>query len=98
MLVQVLHAHVLLPGAACGSAHPHSPGCLRHATSTAHPLALPACLLCPATLPAPACLVQYLVNVGWTSVWVKVVSQWVTVALYSWTLVAPTLMPDRDFS
>jgi hypothetical protein len=43
-------------------------------------------------------LPQYLINVGWTSVWVKVVSQWVTVGLYCWTLVAPVLFPDRDFS
>ena len=43
-------------------------------------------------------LVQYLINVGWTSVWVKVVSQWVTVGLYCWTLVAPQLFPDRDFA
>lgn len=41
---------------------------------------------------------KYLINVGWTSVWVKVVSQWVTVGLYCWTLVAPVLFPDRDFS
>ncbi|EFN58848.1 hypothetical protein CHLNCDRAFT_48549 [Chlorella variabilis] len=40
----------------------------------------------------------YLINVGWTSVWVKVVSQWVTVGLYCWTLVAPQLFPDRDFA
>lgn len=41
---------------------------------------------------------KYLINVGWTSVWVKVASQWVTVGLYCWTLVAPVLFPDRDFS
>lgn len=41
---------------------------------------------------------KYLINVGWTSVWVKVASQWVTVGLYCWTLVAPLLFPDRDFS
>lgn len=41
---------------------------------------------------------KYLINVGWTSVWVKVVSQWVTVGLYCWTLVAPQLFPDRDFA
>ena len=38
------------------------------------------------------------IGVGWASVWVKVVSQWVTVALYAWSLVAPALLPDRDFS
>jgi Serine incorporator (Serinc) len=26
------------------------------------------------------------------------ISQWVAIALYSWTLLAPKLFPDRDFS
>ena len=37
-------------------------------------------------------------NMGWNSVWVKIVSQWMTMALYSWTLVAPIIFKDRDFS
>eukprot|EP00455_Lapot_gusevi_P001068 TRINITY_DN1042_c0_g6_i1.p1 TRINITY_DN1042_c0_g6~~TRINITY_DN1042_c0_g6_i1.p1 ORF type:complete len:451 (+),score=119.93 TRINITY_DN1042_c0_g6_i1:76-1428(+) len=37
-------------------------------------------------------------DVGWESVWIKIVSQWVTILLYAWTLVAPYLFPDRDFS
>jgi hypothetical protein len=52
----------------------------------------------PAAWPPPSPPLQYLINVGWTSVWVKVVSQWVTVGLYCWTLVAPLLFPDRDFN
>ncbi|RWS31908.1 putative serine incorporator-like isoform X2 [Leptotrombidium deliense] len=32
------------------------------------------------------------------SMWVKITSSWVCVALYAWTLVAPIVMPDRDFS
>ena len=56
---------------------------------------LPRCRLLPSL---PPCCPQYLINVGWTSVWVKVVSQWVTVGLYCWTLVAPLLFPDRDFN
>ncbi|EGZ17338.1 hypothetical protein PHYSODRAFT_331320 [Phytophthora sojae] len=32
------------------------------------------------------------------SMWVKIVAQWVTILLFSWTLVAPKLFPDRDFS
>lgn len=36
-------------------------------------------------------------DVGWTSVWVKTAAEWVTALLYSWTLVAPGLFPDRDF-
>ena len=39
-----------------------------------------------------------LIDVGWTSVWVKIVAQWATVALYAWTMAAPLLFPDRDFS
>ncbi|KAK3189948.1 hypothetical protein Dsin_029509 [Dipteronia sinensis] len=38
-----------------------------------------------------------LVDVGWTSVWVRICTEWVTVALYIWTLLAPILLPDREF-
>uniref|UniRef100_A0A1I8A6I3 Serine incorporator 5 n=1 Tax=Steinernema glaseri TaxID=37863 RepID=A0A1I8A6I3_9BILA len=31
------------------------------------------------------------------SVWVKVVSSWLCIILYGWTLVAPALFPDREF-
>ncbi|TKR89457.1 hypothetical protein L596_013557 [Steinernema carpocapsae] len=31
------------------------------------------------------------------SVWVKIVSSWLCIALYGWTLVAPALFPDREF-
>jgi len=37
------------------------------------------------------------IDIGWTSVWVKIGSQWVTSALYIWTLVAPIVLPDREF-
>jgi hypothetical protein len=36
-------------------------------------------------------------DVGWTSVWVKTGAEWVTALLYTWTLLAPALMPDRDW-
>ena len=39
-----------------------------------------------------------LIDVSWTSVWVKLASQLATALLYVWTLVAPMLLPDRDFS
>ncbi|KAK3146567.1 hypothetical protein QOZ80_3BG0268150 [Eleusine coracana subsp. coracana] len=39
-----------------------------------------------------------LMDVGWTTVWVRICTEWVTAALYIWTLVAPLLFPDRDFS
>ncbi|XP_031131027.1 probable serine incorporator [Ipomoea triloba] len=38
-----------------------------------------------------------LVDVGWASVWVRVVTGWVTAALFLWSLVAPILFPDREF-
>lgn len=36
-------------------------------------------------------------NSNMASVWVKIVSSWMCIALYAWTLVAPALYPDRDF-
>ncbi|GAX77158.1 hypothetical protein CEUSTIGMA_g4603.t1 [Chlamydomonas eustigma] len=38
------------------------------------------------------------IDVGWASVLVKTGAQWVTSLLYCWTLMAPALFPDRDFS
>ena len=37
-------------------------------------------------------------QIGETSLWVRVVSQWVTVVLFVWTLLAPRCFPERDFS
>jgi len=37
------------------------------------------------------------VDVGWASVWVKMSSLWVTAALYTWSLVASAVLPDREF-
>eukprot|EP00126_Sphaerothecum_destruens_P013644 Sdes_comp23354_c0_seq1m21617 len=34
---------------------------------------------------------------GWASVWVKIVSSWLTLAIYAWTLLAPVLLEDRNF-
>ncbi|KDD71727.1 hypothetical protein H632_c4498p0 [Helicosporidium sp. ATCC 50920] len=38
-----------------------------------------------------------LVDVGWTSVYVKCATQWGAGVLYLWMLFAPALFPDRDF-
>jgi hypothetical protein len=38
------------------------------------------------------------VDVGWASVWVRIITQWVTAFLYLWSLIAPYILPDRDFS
>lgn len=37
------------------------------------------------------------IDVGWTSVWVRICTEWATAALYIWTLVAPLIFPDREF-
>ncbi|KRZ66975.1 Serine incorporator 1, partial [Trichinella papuae] len=37
-------------------------------------------------------------NSNWSSVWVKIASTWICNALYFWTLVAPVLLPNRDFN
>lgn len=36
-----------------------------------------------------------IVGQSYNSVWVKVVSSWVCIALYAWTLVGPVVLPDR---
>lgn len=38
-----------------------------------------------------------LIDVGWTSVWVRICTEWVTAALYIWSLIAPLLLTDREF-
>ncbi|XP_021757069.1 serine incorporator 3-like [Chenopodium quinoa] len=38
-----------------------------------------------------------LIDVGWASVWVKICTEWMTAGLYIWSLLAPILMPDREF-
>lgn len=38
-----------------------------------------------------------IVDSGPASVWVKVVSGWLCLLLYGWTLVAPILLPDREW-
>ena len=37
------------------------------------------------------------VDRGYLSTWVKVVSMWVCLMLYAWVLVAPYLLPARNF-
>ena len=32
------------------------------------------------------------------AVWVKAISAWLCFGIYMWTLVAPVVLPDRDFS
>jgi hypothetical protein len=35
---------------------------------------------------------------GYTAMWMNIVAAWICVVLYVWTLIAPRLFPDRDFS
>lgn len=35
---------------------------------------------------------------GETAMWMNIVASWVCTAIYTWTIVAPILFPDRDFS
>ena len=37
-------------------------------------------------------------EVGRVSMWMMISSEWLCLTLYLWTLVAPRLFPDRDFS
>ncbi|KAK9811743.1 hypothetical protein WJX72_009404 [[Myrmecia] bisecta] len=41
---------------------------------------------------------EFVVDKGWISVWVKMVSQWVCTLLYLWSLVAPRLLANRSFN
>lgn len=40
----------------------------------------------------------YRIDSGYVSSGVKVVSSWLCFLLYSWSLIAPWLLPNRDFS
>lgn len=35
---------------------------------------------------------------GWTAMWLTTTGQWVCFIIYGWTLIAPRIFPDRDFS
>jgi hypothetical protein len=37
-------------------------------------------------------------DVSEVSMWMLIASQWIALLLYLWTLIAPKLFPDRDFS
>jgi len=37
-------------------------------------------------------------NENMASLWVKIISSWVCILLYMWTLLAPLILKDRDFS
>lgn len=35
---------------------------------------------------------------GFGAMWAKIITSWVCSLLYLWTLIAPLIFPDRDFS
>ncbi|KAJ3362810.1 hypothetical protein GGF31_001317 [Allomyces arbusculus] len=37
------------------------------------------------------------VGKSWAAVWVKIVSSWLAILLYAWTLLAPIVLPDREW-
>jgi len=37
------------------------------------------------------------IDQGMAAVWIKIISGWVTVILYTWTIIAPLLLPNRSF-
>lgn len=41
---------------------------------------------------------EFDIDESWTSAWVKIASQWLVFVLYGWTLLAPKILVDRDFS
>ena len=38
------------------------------------------------------------ISANMSAVWVKIISAWLCAVIYGWTLVAPVVLPDRDFS
>lgn len=38
------------------------------------------------------------INANMSAVWVKIISAWLCFVIYMWTLIAPVLLPDRDFT
>jgi hypothetical protein len=40
---------------------------------------------------------EFILDRGWVSVWVKMVGQWLVALLYTWSLLAPAILRDRQF-
>ncbi|CAD7081870.1 unnamed protein product [Hermetia illucens] len=38
------------------------------------------------------------INANAASMWIKIISSWLCLGLYTWSLIAPIVLPDRDFS
>lgn len=42
--------------------------------------------------------ITYYVDSGMAAVWIKIVSSWLALGLYGWTMVGPLMFPDRDWT
>ncbi|CAM6091506.1 unnamed protein product [Calypogeia fissa] len=40
---------------------------------------------------------KWSIDVGWASVWVKIVNEWLTALVYIWCMVGPFILRDREF-
>lgn len=40
---------------------------------------------------------EFDIDESWTSAWIKIASQWLVFVLYTWTLLAPKILVDREF-
>ena len=40
---------------------------------------------------------EFSIDYGWGSTWAKMAAKWACEALYTWTVLAPAIFPDRDF-
>lgn len=40
---------------------------------------------------------KWSIDVGWASVWVKIVNEWLTALVYIWCMVGPFVLRDREF-
>jgi len=40
---------------------------------------------------------EFEIDQGWISTWIKIASKWVCELLYIWTVIAPAVLPNRDF-
>lgn len=41
---------------------------------------------------------KFEIDKGWVSTWVKMTSKWGCEIVYFWTVVAPAMLPHREFS
>jgi hypothetical protein len=43
-------------------------------------------------------MARFEMNGGWASIWATMGSKWFCEALYAWTVLAPAVLRNRDFS